>query len=102
MTFGVVSDSQSGEMHRGVPEDVEGAWGGGSLRALQSQTVITSRSRRKWEKRISGVARLGLEVEVAPGEPLGLHLCARVGAEVLCPRRPGTAGPWALSSAGLG
>ena len=51
----MVSDSlRAGRVHQGY-----------TLGGLQSKTVITSRSRRKWEKRISHVACLGLVVEVA-------------------------------------
>lgn len=45
------------------------AEGGYTPAGFQSKTVITSRSRRKWEKRISGVSCSGPVMEVAPGTP---------------------------------
>lgn len=63
---------------------------------FQPQTVITSRSRQKWEKQISDVARLGLVVEVAPGAPLGLDLCATTLAKVAPNHPKEQPGPWAL------
>lgn len=60
-----------------VPMDSEGASGRGGHTpgAFQSKTVITSRSRRKWEKRISGVAHLGLgECLLSSASVLGSQL----------------------------
>lgn len=42
------------------------------------------------------MARLGLVVEVAPGLPLGLDLCAGITAEGSSPKRPGPQVPLLL------